>query len=442
MMSLTTTRQRVRAQNRPTRLQHLRRSLLLAGLIMLTSAAQAVVDEPPCDTVRAAAAAASMPGSYRLLSDEGIIRFPFEVFRGDIRYRCTVNGQDVYMLLDDGFLWDDLLFWGSPRVDSLGLEYAGEMEISGGPGDAKAITSKMASGITLGLPGVEFIDQTAVVTPYSSGASDKWWGSVGQASATFFKHFVVDINFDDMMIKLIEPEKFEYRGRGVEIPWTPMGFGPRSIPGTLVLADGRRISMEFMMDLGYNDPLRIVTKGEHNITVPDPALPTSLGVNIQGVETRGHAGRVPQVIIGGYEVRNVVVGFISEEHRDHQFHEAMIGLDLLSRFNLVFDYHGQRLFVEPNNTFDDPFEFDMSGMVLIRGGDDYLEIARINPDSPASDAGLAAGDRIIRINGRPAAGYDIAALGDLLRQPGTSVTLVVSRGDTEREVPITLRRLI
>ncbi|UCC43531.1 MAG: PDZ domain-containing protein, partial [Candidatus Zixiibacteriota bacterium] len=346
------------------------------------------------------------PGSYRVLSEDRIITFPFEVFRGDIRFRAEINGREVYMLLDDGFMWDQILFWGSPTVDSLNLNYDGETDIGGGPDDDASIASRTASGITIRFPGVEFTDQTAVVTPYSSGVSNMWQGSIGQVSGTFLKHFVVDINFDDMMITLIEPHKFVYRGQGAEIPWTPLGFGPWAIPASLSLTDGRSVSMDLMMDLGYNDQLQIATRGEHDITVPERALPASLGRNIQGTETLGHIGRLPSVIIGGYEIKDVLSGFVSEEHSGHTFHEGMIGLGLLSHFNLVFDYSRQRLFVEPNRNFTAPFIYNMSGLALRPGSGNYLSIQRVHSDSPASEAGLQVGDRVIQINRRSVTEYD------------------------------------
>jgi hypothetical protein len=173
-----------------------------------------------------------MPGTYRILATDGRIEFPFEIYRGDIRFSCKINGHQVHMLLDDGFMWDQLLFWGSPDLDSLGLVYDGEIKMA--EDDSEKLTSKTASGITVTFPGVEFTEQTAVITPFSSRNSVMWMGSVGQISATFFKHFVVDVNFDKMIITLIDPDNFKYTGKGVEIPWEPLGFGPWSIPATLL----------------------------------------------------------------------------------------------------------------------------------------------------------------------------------------------------------------
>ena len=432
-MKVTMTERLHRAQCKNRRGRINRLLLALSFIVLSTAAAMGGSDEP---------VPGSLPGGYRLLPDEGPIKFPFEIFRGDIRFAAEVNGHPVHMLLDDGFMWDQLLFWGGPQVDSLGLDYDGEIAVGGGPDTTGQLLSRTASGITLRLPGVEFTDQAAVITPSASGTAGMWWGSIGQVSATFFKHFVVDINFDDMMITLIEPDKFEYHGKGAEISWRPLGFGPWSIPATLGLADGRSVSLDLLMDLGYNDRLQIAVNGEHGITVPEKALPISLGMNIQGVETLGHTGRLDRVYIGGYEIRDVVVEFVSEEHRDHTFHEAMIGLRLLSRFNLVFDYHRQRLFIEPNRTFGDPFEYNMSGLSLRKGDGDFYEIRRVHPNSPAAEAALEVGDKVIMINGLPAAEFDFPELQKLMRREGATVKLLVSRADKQWEVSIKLRRLI
>lgn len=418
-------------------------SVSVWGLLPLLASMLTLSGTPKADDTRNTETSGQIehPSSYRLLTEDGVARFPFEVFHEDIRFHAEVNGHKVRMLLDDGFMWDQLAFWGSPRVDALGLEYDGEIRVAGS-NDGNGIASRTASGITLTLPGVEFTDQTAIVTPHGSGVSKMWAGSEGQVSGTFFKNLVVDINFDEMMITLIDPAKFEYAGEGVEIPWKPSQGGLRVIPATLHFAESRRAALELAMDLGYNDQLLINTDRAHQISVPERSLPESLGLDIQGNETLGYVGRVSRVEIGGYSVRNVVSAFIPEEHRDDTFDEVMIGLGLLSRFNLVFDYSRDRLFVEPNRKFSDPFEYDMSGLSMRRGSGDSLEIGRVHPDSPASEAGLKVGDRVTRINEKAATEYDIWKLLPLMRREGETITLSVTRANQERTVSITLRRLI
>jgi S1-C subfamily serine protease len=52
------------------------------------------------------------------------------------------------------------------------------------------------------------------------------------------------------------------------------------------------------------------------------------------------------------------------------------------------------------------------------------------------------GDKVIRINDTEAAEHDTWSLRKLLKREGETLSLVVSRGDEELEVSITLRRVI
>ena len=128
------------------------------------------------------------------------------------------------------------------------------------------------------------------------------------------------------------------------------------IPGQLTLEDGRTIDVPFLMDLGYNNQLELNTTRENNITPPAKCKEATLGRNIQGIATHGCIGRVPTVTIGGHTVSEVTCAFVSAEDSDHTLDEVMIGLGLLSRFNLVFDYAHKVLYMEPNESFGDPFE--------------------------------------------------------------------------------------
>jgi hypothetical protein len=381
------------------------------------------------------------PGSYRILSEDGVIRFPFELYRGDVRFLGEVNGREVRMLIDNGIMWDPILFFGSPLIDDLKLDYDGEISVGGG-GEGDPVPSRTASGITIRFPGVEFADQTAIVTPYESGLTNLWSGAEGQVSGTFLKHFVVEFDFDTMMLTLTEPDRFEYQEKGVEVPMTPLANGGWSIPATLVLSDGRRLSLDLMMDIGLGDEFEISTTGEHQIPLPEKSLPGSLGFGVQG-ETLGHFGRLQSVEIGGHVLRDVTAGFIEEGHTGPIMTEVMVGLGLLQRFNFTYDYPGRRMFLEPNRRFREPFEHDMSGLEMRRGRGEYLEVLRVHPDSPAARAGLKVGDRVTRIDGRPAIDFDSWDLRPLMRREGAVVKLAVERGEKkERLVRLKLRRLL
>lgn len=380
------------------------------------------------------------PGHYTILSGGSEVTIPFEVFRGDIRMVSEISGKPVRMMLDNGYIWDPLLIFGSPRIDSLDLHYDGEGEV-GGPGGGSPVRARTASGIVLRFPGIEFTDQTAIVTPESSGLTRMWEGTEGQVSATFLKHFVVSIDFDERMITLTEPSVFQYRGNGAEVPLKPLQGGAWGIPGTIEMPDGRRVSLDLMLDLGYNDQIQILTDGPNGFQLPQKAIEVSLGFGVQG-EIRGHLARVRRIEIGNYAIDDALAGFVPGTDSVTAHDEAMIGLGLLSRFNLVFDYPGCRMFIEPSQTYSDPYEYDMSGMWLRPQSDGSWEIERVLEGSPAAEAGLRAGDKIERINGDPATEYGFWDLFPMMRQPGNTLELEILRSEDPIRAVIILRRVI
>jgi hypothetical protein len=325
-------------------------------------------------------------------------------------------------------------------VDSLGLNYAGDIEV-GGSGEGDRVKSRTASGITISFPGVEFTDQTAVVTPYEAGLATLWAGTEGQVSATFWKSFVVGIDFDHMVMTLTEPGRFHHAGAGIEVPVKPIDKGYWSIPGTIELEDGRRVALDLAMDLGYNDQLQIDPRGPHRMAPPKRALEASLGFGVQG-ETRGHVGRVRAVEIGKYRLHDVLTGFVSPADTSDVTTEAMVGLGLFSHFNVVYDYPGRRMFLEPNRRFAESFEYDMSGIAMRRGQNGTRIVTRVQPGSPASEAGLLAGDAVTQVNGVPSSTYDYFALQDLFTKSGRRVTLTILRDGREKTVTLKLRRII
>jgi len=407
------------------------RFIIIVGMLLSTINAGA---SPP-DTLLG-----PPPGTYRITAPDGVAKIPFELFRDDIRMLGEINGQEVRLLIDNGYLWDRLLFFGSPRVDALGFKPEGEALIKGS-GTGNAVSSYETSGISLRFPGVEFFDQTALVTPYEPGAPNLWEGAEGQVSGAFLKHFVVDVDFDEMVITLIPPDDFHYEGSGVEVPLVPLGSAAWAIPAVVELADEGRFELNLALDLGDGGAISVQTGGPHDLPIPERALEASLGFGMQG-EIFGHYGRVRSVQIGGYLLEDVLATFSPMEHGGYENVDAVVGMGIFSRFNIVFDYLHHRAFFEPNQRFGETFEFNMSGMRLVQGSSGLFTVVKIYPFSPASEAGLREGDRIARVDGIPSAKLRSWEVRPLLRGEGKILTLEVLRDGSPLTVTLVLRRVI
>lgn len=285
------------------------------------------------------------------------VRIPFEIFRNDIRTLAQVSGQDCYCLLDNGSLWDELLFFGSPKVDSLNLPIAGET-ILGDPDAPNPVVADTASDISIRFGHLVFAGQKAIITRYTPGLPNLWEGADVQISGAFFKNYVVDINFDQMMIRLIPPDKFRYAGPGQEIRMHHGPFDSRTITVRLMTTDGTETSMDLLVDLGGVHPLYLPIGRDERISLPEGAVESILGNGLAG-PIYGHLARINSIKIGIYAIHDVVTAFTAVAPDSTVYGNSMIGLPLLRRFNIIFDYSNDRMILEPNRSFNEPFPFPL-----------------------------------------------------------------------------------
>ncbi len=408
------------------------RFLLIALLFALTARPHGVLFAAGTSAGRDRAAApfATVPGTYEVLSKDGRIRIPFETHRGKIRFQAEVNGKTCYLTFDNGSLWDELLFFGSPRVDSLALPRTGRTTIGGD------MPADRSDGLTVGFRDVVFRGQAAVVTPYDSTRPQLWTGMDGQVSATFLKHFVVRFDFDSSMIELIPPDRFDHHGPGQVLPMKHGPHDSRTVPARVRLQDGATVGLDLLVDFGGIHPVYLPLGRRPDIRLPAGAVESSLGAGLQRQD--GHLGRLRSVRLGSYRLRDVTAAFVPAADAPDIYGNTMLGLPLLQRFNFAFDYFRDRLILEPSRTFADPFLVNMTGMDLVPDADGGLRVARVYAGSAAARAGLAVDDVVGSINGRETTAYPPDEIRALLRAEGSDVRFEFRRGGSPMP-PVTLR---
>jgi hypothetical protein len=293
------------------------------------------------------------PGNYEIHSGQESVTIPFEMFRSDIRMSARINGRDCHFLVDNGNLWDELLFFGSPKIDSLELEITGITAL-GDTTVENPIYADVAEDITIAFGDLVFSGQTGIITRYIPGLPNPWEGADGQISAAFFKNFMVAINFDESHITLIPPEQFQYTGQGKAVSMHHGPLDSRTITAEVAIADESDLTLELLVDLGGIYPLYLPLGSDDRITLPEDAEEAVLGIGFGGPE-QGYLGRVSRLIIGDYTLENVLTAFTPMTENASVFGSTMIGMPLLQRFNLVFDYFHDRLYLEPNQSFSEPF---------------------------------------------------------------------------------------
>lgn len=108
------------------------------------------------------------------------------------------------------------------------------------------------------------------------------------------------------------------------------------------------------------------------------------------------------------------------------------------------DPHSDFMDVDNYKELQDDTEGQFGGLGLVVAmSSNYVTVSVPMDDSPASRAGIASGDRIVKINGKSAVNVPLPDVVKQLRgEPGSSVTITVARPSTGTQRDITLTRAI
>jgi membrane-associated protease RseP (regulator of RpoE activity) len=166
---------------------------------------------------------------------------------------------------------------------------------------------------------------------------------------------------------------------------------------------------------------------------------------MSGVMT-GQVGRIAGLELGGFRLPGVVATFPDsafENPRGLDSRDGNLGSGFLGRFNITFDFPGSRMFLAKNRRFADPFEWDMSGVRFDLDEAGVLAATEVQVGSPAATGGIVPGDVLLAVDGVPADPRGLQRERARFREQGRVVTLRLrSKAGTERDVKLTLRRLI
>jgi len=102
-----------------------------------------------------------------------------------------------------------------------------------------------------------------------------------------------------------------------------------------------------------------------------------------------------------------------------------------------------RVILEPNARFDEPTDYNRSGLVLESAGENYrrFSIKAVADGSPGSEAGLRVGDTLIAIDGQKVSELSLSELRFKLQRAKTC-ELLVERNGARLGIPLKLRDLI
>jgi hypothetical protein len=240
---------------------------------------------------------------------------------------------------------------------------------------------------------------------------------------SLLSRYIFDINFDSSLIKIYSPGKFKYvRGGTMMYPTFS-----RLMAHTVSIKDKLKIATNVYFDSGAGLSLLLTDNflKDNNFLLSrrKPVVTEVQGLN---GKKKMRLTVVKRLQIGPYYFRNVPTNLYDDEENvtSYPYTAGLLGNDILRRFNITLNYASREIYLIPNDSFDDPFDYAYTGMTLF-AYDNKVIIDDIVSKSPAEKAGLKNGDEVICVS-KDCSGR-IQVYENLLQKARESIKIIVSR---------------
>jgi hypothetical protein len=377
--------------------------------------------------------AAARP-DFDLAGGAAAVEVPFEVRNGHMFVSVMLNGKGPFRMLFDADRGNIL----APRaMAALGVKPEGNFGTAGVGGDQQEIGIARIDRIELGGVAIDGMLFTAIDISGFMARVEGVDDVAGLVGFEFFKRFPVKLDFQRSRATFYDPSRFTYAGRGVGVPVT--------IRERVAHVDG---SVD-----GYKGVFAIDTSSRGSLELAAPfvdnnGLVKRFGATqsfVSGASGDGHMhallARANQLKLGAVAVDKPVVALNKPVPGTTPNAEVAgsVGHGILRQFNITFDYANGMLYFEKNTNFGLPDVFDRSGMWVERSASGF-EVVDVIKDGPAARAGLAPGNVIVAIDGKPWSAVTLPGFRqELMGAPGAKIKMKLGSG---QERIITLRELI
>lgn len=244
----------------------------------------------------------------------------------------------------------------------------------------------------------------------------------------FFKSFIVELKYSNKRVVFYLPS-YDKKIKGERVALEMINDKPYA-KIEIESPELGALTLNMLVDNGASHAISLEILDKKPFPLPPVSILANLGMGLGG-PISGSIGRVPIVRIGSFQLKEVLSSYPKYEDVAGKvlLHDrnGNLGADILSRFDVTFDYADNAMYLRKNGNFNRPFQHDMAGMEIY-SDDTQLKryyIGRIEPDSPAETGGLEADDEIIFLNFLPASSYSLTEINKVFRE-GNDRTVVVT----------------
>lgn len=313
------------------------------------------------------------------------------------------------------------------------------------------VKAYVANGVNIQLDKCPNVKRDILVLEYDYLRFGEFIGEEihGIIGGEFFRNLVVEMDFVKNKIQLWHPNHHknskikEYRSCEVEF----IDFKPY-IRSSLITGDSARVPLNLLFDTGASISVLLYQDPITGAKIPGNVIPGTLGKGLGG-DLYGYIGRLNELTIDdAYRLHHPIAYFQQVENTELKKvktdKNGILGNQIISRFDVIIDYHKEKLYLKPNRNLNQEFVYDRSGLTVFAYGSELKKyvITEVLPGSPAHEAGLKPGDVIKKIGLCPIGFYKLSDINSMLTgKPGKKIKIKIMRENKVLKKEFVLRDL-
>lgn len=421
-------------------------------------------------------------GTFILKDKAKSHRLPFKLINNLVVFPVEINGVELSFLLDTG-VSKPILFNTLQGIDTLEVKNT-ETIFLRGLGGGQPIEAIKSRNNVFRIGNALNINQTLYVIFDSSLNFAPRLGVPihGIIGYDLFKDFVVELNYSNKVMKLHDPEHYKPKSLEKYEAFDIEFYNSKPYLEAEILQQGKKVPIKLLIDSGGSDALWLFEDDSKQITVPELYFDDFLGNGLSG-SIHGKRAKVEKLYLKDFVFNDVNVAypdstaiFYARKFKDRN---GSISGELLKRFNVIFNYQENKIYLKKNGYFKKPFDYNKSGISLEYGDvrlvkekrNKYMNVgtdpndghsipvivvttykysfkpaftvAELRKDSPADRAGIQINDIILKINGKQSYEYSLQEMiENFYGADGKKIKLKIDRNGKMLNIAFQLENLL
>jgi PDZ domain/Aspartyl protease len=428
---------------------------------------------------------------YFLYSQEGFqfntskkkIKIPIQISNNLVVMPVTINGVKLNFLLDTGV--ENTILFSLEETDSVQFKSIEKIKIRGlGKGEAVDAYLSRSNVVQVNEYEDKEHDVYLILDQEINFSAQLGVPVHGILGYQFFKNHFVEINAGSKKVYVYKnKEQFSLQKlkRYSEIPISIELEKPYL--QTTVKINNKNSDLKLLIDTGASDALWLFENP--SLKCPTTYFDDFLGRGFSG-DVFGKRSRIEEFQIGDIFISDPTASFPNPESIQGatlvQGRNGTIGAGIMKRFNVLFDYPNNRIYLKKNKLFDEPFNYNMSGMEVQHNGKEYVkeeialktnlvdkessnakvisfesshtvkyqftlkpvfEVSNVRANSPAALVGIKKGDILRKINGSPIYKYKLSTIIEILQsEEGRWISVEYERNKKMFQAKFQLKKIL